>query len=74
MKKLLITKDRLDALYRKYNRREFVHPDPLEFLYPYKKLCDREIVALVASSLAYGKVAQILKSVSCVLEQMTPSP
>ena len=74
MKKLLITKDRLEALYCKYNRREFVHPDPLEFLYPYEKLCDREIVALVASSLAYGKVAQILKSVSCVLEQMTPSP
>ena len=74
VKMLPITKDRLEALYRKYNRREFVHPDPLEFLYSFEKLCDREIVALVASSLAYGKVAQILKSVSCVLEQMMPSP
>jgi len=70
----IISKHRLEALYRKYNRREFVHPDPLEFLYPYEKICDREIVALVASSLAYGKVTQILKSVSFVLERMTPSP
>jgi uncharacterized protein (TIGR02757 family) len=70
----MITKDRLEELYRKYNRREFVHPDPLEFLYRYADPCDREIVALVASSLAYGRVAQILKSVSRVLERMIPSP
>ncbi len=70
----IISKHRLEALYGKYNRREFVHPDPLEFLYPYEKICDREIVALVASSLAYGKVTQILKSVSFVFERMTPSP
>jgi uncharacterized protein (TIGR02757 family) len=70
----IISKHRLETLYRKYNRREFVHPDPLEFLYPYEELREREIVAFVASSLAYGKVAQILKSVSFVLERMTPSP
>jgi uncharacterized protein (TIGR02757 family) len=55
-----ISKDRFEELYRQYNRREFVHPDPLEFLYNYKDLCDREIVAFVASSLAYGRVAHIL--------------
>ncbi len=65
--------ERLDELYARYNRREFVHPDPLEFLYDYKDICDREIVGLVASSLAYGRVAQILKSVSSVFERM-PSP
>ena len=71
---MMITRDSLEFLYWKYNRREFVHPDPLEFLYPYGDLCDREIVAFVASSLAYGRVAQILESVSCVIERMTPSP
>lgn len=70
----MLSKDSLEKLYQKYNRREFVHPDPLEFLYGYDRLCDREIVALVASSLAYGRVAQILNSVSNVLERMTPSP
>ncbi|MBW2098945.1 MAG: DUF2400 family protein, partial [Deltaproteobacteria bacterium] len=57
-----------------YNRREFVHPDPLEFLYHYEDLCDREIVAFVASSLAYGRVAYIIESVFSVLERMEPTP
>jgi uncharacterized protein (TIGR02757 family) len=57
-------------LYTKYNHREFVHPDPLEFLYDYRKLADREIVGLIASSLAYGRVHQILKSVGSVLQRM----
>jgi len=68
-----ILKEALDELYSKYNRRAFVHPDPLEFLYDYEDLCDREVVGLVASSLAYGRVVQILKSVSLVLDRM-PSP
>jgi uncharacterized protein (TIGR02757 family) len=69
----VISKDSFERLYRQYNRREFVHPDPLEFLYHYD-VCDREIVAFVASSLAYGKVAYILKSVFSVLEWMKPTP
>ncbi|TET48555.1 MAG: DUF2400 family protein, partial [Actinomycetota bacterium] len=67
-------KARLGQLYEKYNHREFVHPDPLEFLYRYDDMKDREIAGLIASSLAYGRVAQILKSVDRVLEKMAPSP
>ncbi len=63
----------LEELHATYNRREMVHPDPLEFLYGYEDVRDREIVALMASFLAYGRVAQILKSVGRVLEQM-PAP
>lgn len=65
---------RLEAIYHRWNRREFVHPDPLEFLYDYPDAEEREIVAFVASSLAYGRVKQILRSVSTVLERMGPSP
>jgi uncharacterized protein (TIGR02757 family) len=64
----------LEELYSTYNHRKFVHPDPLEFLYPYPDLRDREIVALIASCLAYGRVIQILRSVAFVLERMDPSP
>ena len=64
----------LDALYTRYNRREYVHPDPMEVLYEYPAVRDREIVGLVASHLAYGRVAQILKSVHEALERMGPSP
>jgi len=61
-------------LYALYNRREFVRPDPLEFLYRYEDPADREIVGLVASSLAYGRVLQINRSIEGVLSRMTPSP
>ena len=67
-------KKKIDNLYNQYNRRRYVHPDPLEFLYSYKDLRDREVVGLIASSLAYGRVKQILKSVSYVLDIMNPSP
>jgi len=67
-------KKKLETLYNQYNRRRYVHPDPLEFLYSCKEIREREIVGLIASSLAYGRVAQILKSVSFVLDKMNPSP
>ena len=49
----------LERLYRKYNRRELIPPDPLQFVYKYKNKKDREIAALLAASLAYGNVKQI---------------
>lgn len=70
----LVDRKTLEGLYRKLNRREFVHPDPLEFLYLYEGPEDREIVGLIASTLAYGRVKQILKSVSNVLERLGPRP
>jgi uncharacterized protein (TIGR02757 family) len=66
--------ERLRGLHRKYHRRELVHPDPLVFLYDYTDPRDREIAGLVASSLAYGRVAQIMKGVSSVLVGMGKSP
>ena len=69
-----VNKAQLDHLYGVYNARKWVHPDPLEFLYDYPNLQDREVVGLIASSLAYGRVTQILKSVSGVLKKMGPSP
>lgn len=66
----MICTEKLCHLYATYNRREYVHPDPLEVLYDYKDVSDREIVGLVASALAYGGVRQILKSVRSVLDRM----
>jgi uncharacterized protein (TIGR02757 family) len=67
-------KDSLERLYAVYNRREYIHPDPLEFVHQYHDPLDREVVGMVASSLAYGRVHQILKSVSDVLCRMGESP
>jgi uncharacterized protein (TIGR02757 family) len=67
-------KQKLDALYRTYNRMVYLHPDPLEFIHRYEDPADREVVGLIAASLAYGRVKQILQSVSSVLETMELSP
>jgi uncharacterized protein (TIGR02757 family) len=67
-------KEKLETLYSAYNRRCYVHPDPLEFLYDFADPLDVEVVAFIASSLAYGNVKQILRSVSLVLTKMGPCP
>lgn len=61
-------------MYEKYNHRQYVHPDPVEFLYHHALPEDREIVGFLASSLAYGRVQQIHNSVSRVLKVMGASP
>lgn len=64
----------LEAAYARFNKREFIHPDPLEFVYRYKAPVDREAAGFIAAALAYGNVTQILKSVEKVLTPMGPSP
>lgn len=64
----------LEGIYRKFNRPEFIHPDPLEFVYRYKAPRDRETAGFIAAALAYGNVRQILKSVEKVLLPMGHSP
>jgi uncharacterized protein (TIGR02757 family) len=64
--------DTLEELYRRYNRRAGIASDPVRFVHG-RDLPDREIAALIASSLAYGRVGHILKSVARVLDLM-PSP
>jgi uncharacterized protein (TIGR02757 family) len=71
---LFKNRQRLEELYISYNHRSYVHPDPLEFLYAYPDILERELVGLVSSSLAYGRVMQILNSVASILERMGESP
>jgi uncharacterized protein (TIGR02757 family) len=70
----VITRCDLDIWYGRYNRRDQVHPDPLVFLYAYPDIRDREIAGMIASCLAYGRVAQIYKSLNAVLKNMGASP
>lgn len=63
-----------EALYSGWNRREYVEPDPLQFLYNYPEVTDREVAGLVASSLAYGRVASILQSVAKALSPLGKEP
>ncbi len=64
----------LEDQYLAFNRRAFVHPDPLEVVYRYESDSAREVVGLIAACLAYGRVAQILKNVDLALEVLGDDP
>jgi uncharacterized protein (TIGR02757 family) len=64
----------LEKLYRRYNHYEFIRPDPLQFVYRYSEREDMEIAGLLAAELAYGRVQQIQKSLTDLLERMGDSP
>ncbi len=68
-----LLKRRLERLYRAYDR-EFLSSDPLYYLHGFSLPTDREIVGLIASSLAYGRVAGIKKSIEKVLGVMEGDP
>lgn len=63
----------LDRLYKTFDI-EFLSTDPLEFVHKFKKNEDREIVGLISSSLAYGRVEGIKRSVGKVLSVMGGRP
>lgn len=64
----------LEQLYAEKNNRVYVHPDPLEVLYAFPALRDREIVGFIAAALAFGGVKQILASIRVVLERLENQP
>lgn len=60
-------KTALEILYARLNRREFVEPDPLQYLFDYSDIRDREIVGLAASGLSFGNVKTIINSIEKAL-------
>lgn len=67
-------KEKLDVLYQTYNRREYVDPDPLLFVYDYPEKKNQEIVGFIAAGFAYGRVEMIMKTVGHILERLGPDP
>ncbi len=66
--------DFLEKIYSKYNKKKFIHPDPLEFLYRYKEKEDIELVGLISSSLSLGRVERILEAIETILKPLGKSP
>ncbi|MGA2916468.1 MAG: TIGR02757 family protein [Sedimentisphaerales bacterium] len=67
-------KNILEGLYRKYSHKKFILPDPLQFVYHYKKKGDMEIAGFLAACFAYGAVEQIEKFLTALLGKMGESP
>jgi len=63
-------KDFFEKIYDKYNKKDFIYSDPLQFPRKFSKKADIEISALISSSLAYGNVKQIIKTLDYVFSVM----
>jgi len=70
---LALLRERLEVLRREWRSRR-LDSDPLVFAHQFADPADREVVAFLAASLAFGRVASIQASVARVLEAMGPSP
>ena len=64
----------LEEHYARYNRRELAAQDPVSFLYGYDDPLDRDVVGLIAASLAYGRLATIMRSVAQMLGRLGREP
>ena len=67
-------KDVLERLYSRYNHRDCIGLDPLQFVYRYTGPADMEVVAFLAAALAYGRVEQIERSLNNLFTLMGASP
>ena len=74
MRSSRLSPDALEALYRKYHRPDRLYPDPLVFVRRFQDPRDGEIAGIVAASLAYGRVGQIMRALGRVFDQIGPSP
>lgn len=70
---LALLGERLESLRREWRSRR-LDSDPLVFAHQFRDPADREVVAFLAASLAFGRVASIQASVARVLAALGPRP
>ena len=63
----------LDTLYDGFNAQHSVS-DPVWFAHRFERSDDREVVAFIASALAFGRVQSVINSIEGMLQVMGPSP
>ncbi len=59
-----------DRLYRLYNKRDYVCPDPLQIVLRYKDPAEREIAAFICASFAVGRVNCILSGLDSLFKRL----
>lgn len=57
----MITKSELDKLVQKYETKDFIKDDPVQFVHRFKNKKDVELAGFIASLLAYGSRQQFIK-------------
>ncbi|MBP7654029.1 TIGR02757 family protein [Candidatus Dependentiae bacterium] len=69
----MYSKKYFDSLLNQTDFKIRILKDPVSSIYNYKKPEDREIVGLLASMFAYGRVEKILKNVDLILKNISNS-
>lgn len=64
----------LEHLHDKYNRPEFIEPDPISIPHSFTDRHDREIAGFMAATIAWGNRKAIVKSASRMMQYMDNAP
>lgn len=64
----------LEHLHDKYNRPEFIEPDPISIPHSFSDRHDREIAGFMAAAIAWGNRKAIVKSAKRMMQYMDNSP
>lgn len=67
-------KNKLEELREKYETKDFIKDDPIQFLHRFKTLEDIEISGLIASGFAYGKRELFIKKLNILFKIMDEKP
>ncbi len=65
---------RIKTIFAQYHRPQYLRQDPLGWVHCYRDPQDQEVAGLLASSLAYGRVASILATLNRLDEIMEGRP
>ncbi len=60
----------LETIYGHYHGLHYLHPDPLEFVYRFRRNEDREIAGLISAGLALGRVTSILSILEWIFARL----
>ena len=67
-------REMLEHLYDKYNRPEFIEPDPISVPHAFEGREDREIAGFLAATIAWGNRKAIVRSARRMVEYMDNAP
>ena len=67
-------REMLERLHDKYNRPEFIEPDPISIPHAFEGRDDREIAGFLAATIAWGNRKAIVRSARRMVEYMDGAP
>ena len=69
-----LMKQKLDELYKEYNNKKYIKYDPIEYVYRFECVVEKELVGLISSSISFGRVTQIFRAMDHFLEIVNNEP